>query len=94
MVIFDKSGRGLSGWHYRQLKEIGGERVQQSVVEFRKLRLALEFATKLKEFGVRELRVYRARELVEWTTKVRSQTPLKQHCSRHHRSQTVASVHR
>lgn len=63
LVIFDKPGRSLSGWHYGKLHEFEADWVQRSAVAVRDLETAAALAGRLREFGVREIRVFAGRDV-------------------------------
>jgi len=52
LIIFDKTGRSLSGWHYRKLQEFCPRWIQKSAVCVDDLRVARKLVKKLREFGV------------------------------------------
>ena len=59
LVIFDKSGRSLSGWHYRKLKRIGAKRIQQSAMVVESRAKAEELLRNLRKFGVQKVDIFR-----------------------------------
>lgn len=66
LVIFDKTGDSkLSGWHYEKLHEFDAEWIQRSVVRFEEADVATEFSKKLKDFGVDEVKVLLANEIMD-----------------------------
>lgn len=67
LVVFDKRGKGLSGWHYRQLKKLGGEWIQRSVVLLGGPEEAEGLRTKLREFGVQKIVVFQVRVHYEYS---------------------------
>lgn len=68
VVVFDKSGKSLSGWHYNKLREFEAEWIQQSVVKMNDVKIALEFAEKLREFRVQKIRILRAVDITDKST--------------------------
>lgn len=65
LVVFDKSGDGLSGWHYKKLHELEHNWIQQSTIMLENRGTAKRFAEKLSEFGVQKIRIFRGTEVTE-----------------------------
>ncbi len=66
LIIFDKPGRSLSGWHYRKLREFGGRWIQRSAIEVSDAATARELVEALREFGVREIRIFKAADITDY----------------------------
>jgi hypothetical protein len=67
LSIFDKAGRSLSGWHYSKLQEFCPLWIQKSAAGVDDLRVARRFVKKLREFGVREVRLFKAIDITDFT---------------------------
>ena len=67
LVIFDKSGRSLSGWHYDKLREFGAQWIQKSAIWVNDVGVAGELVETLREFGVQKIRVFKAIDVTDST---------------------------
>jgi hypothetical protein len=67
LIIFDKAGRSLSGWHYSKLQEFCPLWIQRSAVGVDDVRVARRLVKKLREFGVREVRLFKAIDITDST---------------------------
>ena len=67
LVIFDKSGRSLSGWHYDKLREFEAQWIQKSAIGVNDVGIARELAMTLQEFGVQKIRVFKAVDITDST---------------------------
>jgi hypothetical protein len=67
LIIFDKVGRSLSGWHYSKLQEFRPLWIQKSAVVVDDVRVARRLVKKLREFGVREVRLFKAIDITDST---------------------------
>ena len=67
LIIFDKSGRSLSGWHYGKIRRIGGTSIQKSAIRADDVDVARGLAQTLRGFGVQKIRVYKAVDITEST---------------------------
>jgi hypothetical protein len=67
LIIFDKTGRSLSGWHYGKLQEFCPRWIQKSAVCVDDLRVARKLVKKLREFGVQKIRLFKAVDITNST---------------------------
>jgi hypothetical protein len=67
LVIFDKSGRSLSGWHYAKLREFELQWIQKSAIKVNDVGVARELVETLREFGVQKIRVFEAVDITDST---------------------------
>lgn len=67
LVIFDKSGRSLSGWHYGKLREFGAKWIQKSAIRADDVGVARELVETLRGFGVQKIHVFKAVDITDST---------------------------
>ncbi len=67
LIIFDKPGRSLSGWHYAKVRNLGGESIQKSAIGVDDIEIAREIVGALRKYGVNRIRVYRAVDVTSTT---------------------------
>ncbi|MBC7219125.1 MAG: hypothetical protein H5T49_03200 [Hadesarchaea archaeon] len=67
LVIFDKSGRSRSGWHYGKLREFGARWIQRSAIGADDVGVAMELMRTLREFGAQKIPVFEAADITDST---------------------------
>ncbi|MBC7218740.1 MAG: hypothetical protein H5T49_01190 [Hadesarchaea archaeon] len=65
LVIFDKSGRSLSGWHYGKLRALGTRWIQRSAIGADHVGVAMELLRTLREFGAQKIPVFEAADITD-----------------------------